>query len=204
MRYAIPILVAGMILAGCRLPQPRVRAVSHFALNADTASTPEMRRSSANLEIGRFDTIGPYDHRMVYRKSPTKLVRDEYNRWIEPPERLLRHAVYRALVETDIFETVSPVPVPRSDLRLDATILRWETDPDLNAVIEVNVRLTAVDTDAVVMTRYYVQTQKLQSATPEHFADAASMAVQHIIRNAMTDAVTAYESYRHPQTQGGP
>ncbi len=203
MKHLVASLTLGLFLTGCLVPNQSYQPVNHYDLTTDAELRPLPLNVGASVEIGRFDTVGPYGRRMVYRKGRHRLVQDEYNRWIEPPDQLTRHAFYRMLANSNAFKSVSMPPAPDADLRLEGTILRWETDPELNAVIELNIRLLILGPDKLIMSKHYTQTEKLDEAGPTHFAEAASAAMMQIIQHAASEAVRAYAEHEEALTRSG-
>lgn len=180
-------ILAGTLTGGCLFPSQNYKPVTFYDISLEANPPASYRTRSTNIALSQFQTVGPYGKRMVYRKTEHRLVQDEYNRWIQPPEDLARQAFYNALTDSKMFTTVILGTNTKTDYILTADILRWETTPDLKASLGISVQIMAADTRRIIFNRRYHHTRKLAEATPNAFADAASETLSAIIKDHLQD-----------------
>lgn len=197
--------VAMVLAGGCMLVPEEYQPTTYYDLK--TAPATESREpvtGYTSLAIGRFQTLGPYQTRMVYQKSPHHLVRDEYNRWILPPDELVAREYYRNLAAAGMFKRVHPVMHNDADLVLRGVILRLEATPDLKAAVTVVIRIEerGKNGNLVLVSERYSETQPIQSTDPEAFASASSTALSRIIARTLRDLTRAAQN-ADPGVQAG-
>lgn len=180
-------ILAGALAGGCLVPSQDYKPVAFYDICLDTNPSASYDTRSATIALSQFQTVGPYGKLMMYRKTKHRLVQDEYNQWIQPPEALARQAFYNALNDSKMFATVIFGTNTNIDYVLTADILRWETTPDLKAALSISVQVMAADTRRIIFSQRYHRTGKLAAATPDAFADAASQTLSAIIKDNIKD-----------------
>jgi len=184
-----------LLCGGCALSRNPYQPVAYYDIRPEA---PEQKPGSAplalTLQVRRFDMLGPYRTRMVYRKSEHRLVQDEYNRWIQPPEQLIEREFYRVLSASGRFRRVVTHMGAEADLMLSGTVLRLETGPDLTAHVQLSLRLEEPGEGNVVLSKQYEVMQPLRDQTPEGFADAVSLALEKIFAGALEDIAEAAQA----------
>ena len=183
------VLPAAFLLAtaGCLFPSQEYRPVSHYDINIEQEIAGLDSPLPYTIRIGQFTAVGPYDKRMLYRKSEHRVVHDEYNRWIQPPAQLAAQAFYRGFSQAEAFNNVSMSPAAETDLILTGNILRWETTPDLQADIEISLQIRNAESSKPILHRRYHQKNDLDNTTPEAFAAATANALRDIISHSLQD-----------------
>jgi len=184
---------AALLLTGCALSKAPYRPVAYYDIEtsgapADPGGAKPLDRA---LQIGRFVMLGPYKTRMMYRKDAQRLARDEYHRWIQPPEELVARELFRAMSASGRFTEVVATAHANADLRLSGVVLRLECSADLQAHLQMTLRLEDVSRGKLLLSRQYEEKQALAEEAPEAFAQAAAAALGRIAAAALEDVAAA-------------
>ncbi|MCF7853367.1 MAG: ABC-type transport auxiliary lipoprotein family protein [Candidatus Pacebacteria bacterium] len=179
------------LAGGCLGPTTRSTSVSFYDLRTTVTVQTAHPRSSLSVGLGRFLNAGPYNERMVYRKSAHPFVEDDYHRGVQPPEDMMSREPYNAMAKSELLDDVITQGAMDADLYLTANIITFEVDPELNAVIQLAASLRRVDTSETLLSNVYEQKEALAERTPEAFAAAASRAAQRLLTRIVQDCHAA-------------
>ena len=184
---------AALTLNGCVLNKETYRPVHYFDLKSDGQVNRAEKQIDVILGIAQFQMIGPYKSRMVYRKSANRLAVDDYNRWIQPPEKLTTLQVHRGLLKSGLFKDIIKDRTNAGDFRLTASIHDMEYGPDRKAHFEIDVLIRAVEDDVIVHHKTYRADVPVQRPEPESLAAALAEGLLRII-NELIDDLQANDS----------
>ena len=179
--WLIPAFCAITVLSGCGLifNSPSYTPVNYYDLGRPLShKTPPVR-----IKIGTVRCEGPENTRMTFRVSRTHVQFDEYNRWDQSPEKMLR----RFLMQYINDPALSDGNVDKPTLILDLRLLCFECDLTKNQaflVVEALAKKPAPG-EQLVLSETYHQSIDLKDKTATAYAEAMSTAV-----HAMTSKLT--------------
>lgn len=135
-------LLTGLFCAGCGI------FTSHgYREPADYDLLPARQTRlvpAAPIRFGVFSNISGAGIRMLERRKDGKMSLDEYNRWLLPPEQLLR----RGMIELFL-----PVTDREATIQIYCQLLRFETCEN-KAVLELEYILRSASKEMITMHRF--------------------------------------------------
>jgi len=189
-RFAKALVMAGAVVLladGCALTRNSPRPMAHYELRIPVLPTAAAQAAPVSIAIGRFGALGPHGTRMLYRKGPHQVARDEYNRWVLPPNELVAREFYRGFAASGAFHQVISRTRDNDALQLTGTLIELEATVDLRAHVRVDIVLTNPQSSQAPVSREYSDKEPFSPASPEAFAAAASEALGRIVAAAVDD-----------------
>ena len=167
--------LAVLFIMGCNLisQQPYIRTV-YFDLGTPTSI---IRGKNWNLDVVNFETSGPYQKRMVFRKEPKIIEFDEYNRWsLQPAEMVQRYFMLAYNSENGIFPTVE------EKYLLKGIVVQLEGDLQ-NKVINIIIHIAIIETKTgkEIYNRTFIEKVPVREVTGASFAKATKDTLEKII-----------------------
>jgi ABC-type uncharacterized transport system auxiliary subunit len=162
-----------MFLAGCSIfPDPPYVPVHYFDLGYPAPSGPRLK-----LKVRNVNTIGPYYEKMVFRTSANSMKFDEFNRWSDLPDRMLRRYFILAF-EPDAGQNGKP---GGKVYVLDAEILQFEGNlSEKTAGLTVKIVLSDPPNGAPVFSQVFQEKAPVQGDRAEDYAASMGKAVANI------------------------
>jgi ABC-type uncharacterized transport system auxiliary subunit len=157
-----------LFISGCSiLPESISAAVNYYEI-----SSPERLQPTINdLEIGKFTVTGPYEKRMVFKSGKNQLQFDEFNRWAQNPEQMLKRFFTILIPQTE----VKPTRI------LSAEILEFACDLDSQkALLCVTISITEKETGKFILTQTFNIKAPMKEKRASSFAAAMNQAVKSV------------------------
>ncbi len=177
-------IAAGLLLAGCALLSVSgcgvlFESASYTPVNYYDLGKPRTHKTPpVKIKIGTVRSEGPENSRMAFRTSPTQIRFDEYNRWGQPPDKLLRRYLMLYLNDPALGDVDGDKPMLTIDLR----ILCFECDLQQNKavlIIEASVK-KPLQGDNLLWSGTYHEEVDLKTKTATAYAEATSEAA-HVV-----------------------
>lgn len=169
-----------LFIIGCNIisQQPYIRTV-YFDLGA-----PEIQeeRKSWNLDVINFETSGPYQTRMVFRKEANIIEFDEFNRWsLTPSEMIKRYFLIAYRSENGIFPNVV------EKYLLKGVLVQLEADLQTK-IINIIIHISIVETKSgkEVFTKTFTEKIPVKTVTGAAFAKATKDTLNKIMTEIST------------------
>lgn len=185
------VLLMGVALAGCSLPQDSSPPPQTYLLEVGAFTPPRARRSSGKTLLVTVPKAAPgFDsNRIAYTKEPPKLDYYQNNVWSDTPAKMLLPILVRAFEGTGAFKAVISPPAPAlADMRVDVDVIRLQqefmTRPS-------QVRLTARIKVLNMKNGHVLGTQVFEAMEPAPSEDAqgAARATNVAVQKILTDMI---------------
>lgn len=185
------VLLMGVALAGCSLPQDNSPPPQTYLLEVGAFTPPPSRRSSGKTLLVTVPKAAPgFDsNRIAYTKEPLKLDYYSNSIWSDAPPKMLLPILVRAFEGTGAFKAVVSPPAPAlADMRVDVDVIRLQqefmTQPS-------QVRLTARIKVLNMKSGHVLGTQVFEAMEPAPSEDAygAARAANAAVQKILTDMI---------------
>jgi ABC-type uncharacterized transport system auxiliary subunit len=182
MRYALL-----LVLAACAGKVPETR---YYQLATKAAPSPD--KADVALAIEPLVADAAYDDdRIVYRLTPYRLDYYNYQRWSAPPGQLVGNFLQDAFGKSGKFRAVMHEASDAAPVTLGGRLIALEeVDKSKTQWIgHVALELTLTDnqTNKVVWSQQYDETEPLHMQSPEGLAQAISTAMTRVVQRALPD-----------------
>ena len=183
--------LAGLLLAGCTLPQDNSPPPQAYLLEVGTFTPPPARRSSNKTLLVTVPKAAPgFDsNRIAYTKQPLKLDYYSNNVWSDTPAKMLLPILVRAFESTGAFKAVVSPPAPAlTNLRVDVDVIRLQQEFNgSSSQVRFTARIKVVD----MKSNHVLGTQVFESVEPAPTADAygAAKAANVAVQKALGEMI---------------
>jgi len=164
-----------LFIMGCNLisQQPYINTV-YFDLGA-----PEKleEKKNWNLDVANFETSGPYQTRMVFRREPNIIEFDEFNRWSIPPaEMMKRYLLIAYKSENGIFPNVV------EKYLLKGVLVQLEANLQKKTInIIIHIAIVETKSGKEIFTKTFTEKVPVKKITGAAFAKATKDTLNKII-----------------------
>lgn len=153
--------------------------VSYFDIGAPKNLSP----TGLKVQIQPFVSEGPYDPPMVFKSGPYSVQFDQYNRWSQFPNNMLRRYFELYLNDPSTEADFSAIP----KYSLSATLVNFEgvLTPDGSevgnqAVLSLNVSVQDYANGKLLWTKLFHEVAPMPSRSAQSFAQAMAEAVAKV------------------------
>ncbi len=159
------ILGLALLVSGCIFTRERFIPVKYY----DIGNPDNTKYASTSLRVGAFTVTGPYRQEMVFRTEKNELVKDQYSRWVQAPDDMLRRYLKIAFPDTS----------GKKEYAVTGNILTFEADMNTReAVLVIEYRITSASSvESVLLERTFTSRKKFEGNSPEVLAGAMATAV---------------------------
>ncbi len=184
--------LAGLALAGC-LGQHKYQPQSLYDLQTRYAQagrdqTPQAAAGSVLLAVEPFRILAPARVPMLGRIGPQELEEDDYNRWVQAPEKCVERQFYLA-----IRRRFGRQAAPKRRVRLLGNVVTLEADQAKTARLDIELRLIDEKDNRVLLSKLYRRAEPMKAKTPAAYAAAQAKALESIIDEALKDIAKALQ-----------
>ena len=188
MRYALL-----LVLAACAGKVPETR---YYQLAAKAAPAPE--KADVSLAIEPLVADAAYDDdRIVYRLTPYRLDYYNYQRWSAPPGQLVGNFLQDAFMKSGRFRAVMHEASEAAPVTLGGRLIALEEIDKSKTqwVGHVSLELTLTDnqTNKIVWSQQFDETEPLKMQSPEGLAEAISTAMTRVTQKALPEVAAIAE-----------
>jgi len=188
MRYALL-----LVLAACAGKVPETR---YYQLAAKAAPAPE--KADVSLAIEPLVADAAYDDdRIVYRLTPYRLDYYNYQRWSAPPGQLVGNFLQDAFGKSGRFRAVMHEASEAAPVTLGGRLIALEEIDKSKTqwVGHVSLELTLTDnqTNKIVWSQQFDETEPLKMQSPEGLAEAISTAMTRVTQKALPEVAAIAE-----------
>lgn len=161
----LAVFSAIVLLTGCVFTREKFTPVKYY----DIGNPDPSKYSSVALRVGAFTVTGPYKQEMVFRTEKNELIKDQYNRWVQTPDVMLKRYLKMAFSEASA----------RKDCTITGNILSFEADlAGKEAVFVIEYRIaSSSSTDTLLVEKTSTFKVKYEGASPDSTAGAMATAV---------------------------
>lgn len=178
---------AALALGGC-VSLPRPEPVDLFTIDPQPGGSPAAGTGPAIFVAAPRGGPGVEGPRMAYVKRPNELAYYARSQWAEPPARMLRPLLVRALEGTGAFQAVTEVvPGAAPGLRLESEIVRLQQEfTERPSRVRFTLRLELAD----AASRRVVGTREIEviELAPSDDAPGGVAAANVAVRRALAEA----------------
>ena len=164
-----------LFIMGCNLisQQPYISTV-YFDLGAPVKLED---RKNWNLDVLNFETSGPYQTRMVFRREPNIIEFDEFNRWSLPPaEMIKRYFLIAYKSENGIFPNVV------EKYQLKGILVQLEADLQTKTInIIIHIAIIETKSGKEIFTKTFTEKIQVKEVTGVAFSKATKETINKII-----------------------
>ncbi len=188
MKYAVLLAVAAC--AG-KVPETR-----YYQLAAPAA--PAAENADVSLAVEPLVADAAYDDdRIVYRLTPYRLDYYNYQRWSAPPGQLVGNFLQDAFMKSGRFRAVMHEASDAAPVTLGGRVLALE-EVDKSKTqwlghVALELTLTDNQTNKIVWSQQYDETEPLKTQSPEGLAEAISTAMTRITKRALPEVAQLAE-----------
>ncbi len=174
-----------MVLAGC-VGQHEYQGVRLYDLQT-RYSTPGAPASPtpATVTVEPFRMMAPAGTRMLVRRGGRELEQDDYNRWVQPPEKCIAREFHMA-----VQRRFKPAQAGKH-ARLYGAVATFESSGAETARVAIELKLIDDATGKALLTKLYEREEPLADKKPTAYANAAAKALESIIDEALEDMANA-------------
>ena len=163
-----------------------------------TQAPPAHEAATVSLAIEPLIADAAYDDdRIVYRLTPYRLDYYNYQRWSAPPGQLVGNFLQDAFMKSGRFRAVMHEASEAAPVTLGGRLIALEeVDKSKTQWIgHVALELTLTDnqTNKIVWSQQYDETEPLKLQSPEGLAQAISTAMSRITQRALPEVVSLAE-----------
>jgi len=185
MKYALLVVVAA---CGSKVPETR-----YYQLAAPVAPSPD--KADVSLAVEPLVADSAYDDdRIVYRLTPYRLDYYNYQRWSSPPGQLVGNFLQDAFMKSGRFRAVMHEASDAAPVTLGGRLIALEEIDKSKTqwVGHVSLELTLTDnqTNKVVWSQQFDETEPLKAQSPEGLAEAISTAMTRVAKRALPDVAS--------------
>lgn len=161
------------MLAGCSIfPRPDGPAVNYFDIRPGTP--PATSAVTAKVMALPFQAGGIYGSRMVFKLHANQVKLDEFNRWVAPPDEMVR------LILTAGFGG-KPGQAGAPELTLEGEILDFSCNlTDKTVTVAIAIICREYPSQQIAWREVFVRHVRIEHETAGDFAAAAAKGVMEI------------------------
>ena len=188
MKYAVLFAVAAC--AG-KVPETR-----YYQLAAP--AEPAADKADVSLAVEPLVADAAYDDdRIVYRLTPYRLDYYNYQRWSAPPGQLVGNFLQDAFMKSGRFRAVMHEASDATPVTLGGRVIALE-EVDKSKTqwlghVALELTLTDNQTNKIVWSQQYDETEPLKTQSPEGLAEAISTAMTRITKRALPEVAELAE-----------
>lgn len=163
------------LMTGCGL---LFESASYTPVNYYDIGRPQRHKTPpVAIKMGTVKCEGPENSRMAFRTSPTCVKFDEFNRWSQTPDRLVKRYLLLYLNDPALADVDTE---PTTILTVDLKIICFECDlTSGRAVLIVDIAVKKASSDAIWSGTYHEETE-LNGKTASAYSEAMSKAAQTV------------------------
>ena len=161
--YSLSVALMLSLSACSFLSQKPYQKVNYFTLG----NNPSFKKSSYNIDIKVFNSLLPEKFRMIYIKNQYQVYIDDYNKWIQPPEFMLKKYLSNKFANQS----------QKNNFIITGTIENFDIDTD-KFMARMNVTYKITDKNKPlnpICIRQLNKTKKFDKLDPKDFAKAFTM-----------------------------
>lgn len=183
----LALCLAGLAVVGC-VSQHEYQQMRLYDLQT-RYSRPGVsaKAAAAAVTVEPFRMMAPAGARMLVRRGDRELEEDDYNRWVQPPEKCIAREFHLAVRRR--FRPAGAGP----SARLYGAVAAFESVRGETAHVAIELKLVDDATGKVILTKLYEREEPLAAKRPGAYANAAANALESIIDEALADMAKALE-----------
>lgn len=186
----VRLAAAAALALGACVSLPRPEPVELFTIDPPLGGSPTARTGPAIFVAAPRGGPGIEGPRMAYVRRPNELAYYARSQWAEPPARMLRPLLVRALEGTGRFQAVTEVAAGGSPgLRLESEVVRLQQEfTEKPSRVRLTLRLELAD----AASRRVVGTREIEAVelAPSDDAPGGVAAANAAARRALAEAAT--------------
>ncbi len=186
MRNILLIALSGVffsvILTGCLFREAPYNEVGYFDLSSPEKILPD----GAVVKVNIFKNIETGKYKMVYRSGESKVMVDEYNKWVQPPDMMISRYLQAAFSDDKITSDGNA----KTEFEVSGTVFMFIIDlKSKKASLGVSYRITRNQSSSEIemINNSCVLTSNFEKENPADFARAMSICAELLAKRLKAD-----------------
>ncbi|MFA6103194.1 MAG: ABC-type transport auxiliary lipoprotein family protein [Victivallaceae bacterium] len=175
-------VLSAVMLTGCLFREAPYNEVGYFDLSNPEKILPD----GAVVKVNIFKNIETGKYKMVYRNGESKVIVDEYNKWVQPPDLMISRYLQAAFSDDKITSDGNT----KTEFEVSGTVFMFIIDlKSKKAALGVSYRITRnqASSEIEMINNSCVLTSNFEKENPADFAKSMSVCADLLAKRLKTD-----------------
>lgn len=180
--FAVSGVLLEFLLTGCLFREAPYNEVGYF----DLSSPEKVLSDGVVVKVNIFKNIETGKYKMVYRTGESKIVVDEYNKWVQPPDLMISRYLQAAFSDNKITSEV----YAGTEFEVSGTVFMFMLDlKSKKASLGVSYRITRnqSSSEIEVINNSCILTSNFEKEDPADFAKSMSICADLLAKRLKAD-----------------
>ena len=171
-----------VMLTGCLFREAPYNEVGYFDLSSPEKILPD----GAVVKVNIFKNIETGKYKMVYRNGESKVMVDEYNKWVQPPDLMISRYLQAAFSDDKITSDGNA----KTEFEVSGTVFMFMIDlKSKKASLGVSYRITRNQSSSEIemINNSCVLTSNFEKENPADFAKSMSICAEILTKRLKAD-----------------
>ncbi len=186
MRNILGVILCGVfftvMLTGCLFRESQYHEVEYFDLSSPGKDQPD----GAVVKVNIFKNIETGKYKMVYRDGESRVMVDEYNKWVQPPDLMISRYLQAAFSDDKITSDGNA----KTEFEVSGTVFMFMIDlKNKKSSLGVSYRITRKQSSSEIemINNSCLLTSNFEKENPADFARAMSICAELLAKRIKAD-----------------
>jgi uncharacterized lipoprotein YmbA len=173
---------AAVMLTGCLFREAPYNEVGYYDLSSPEKILPDC----AVVKVNIFKNIETGKYKMVYRNGESKVMVDEYNKWVQPPDMMISRYLQGAFSD----DKIASGSTSKTEFEISGTVFMFMIDLKSKKVaLGVSYRITRnqASSEIEMINNSCVLTSNFEKENPADFAKSMSICADLLAKRLKAD-----------------
>ncbi len=193
--------LSAILLTGCLFREAPYNEVGYFDLSSPGKNLPD----GTVVKVNTFKNIETGKYKMVYRDGESRVVVDEYNKWVQPPDLMISRYLQAAFSDDKITSDGST----KAEFEVSGTVFMFMIDlKSKKSSLGVSYRITRnqASSEIEMINNSCILTSNFEKEDPADFAKSMSICADLLAKRLKTDIdfLIKKENTANPESKNKP